>query len=244
MSKSGKEELMREYFANNDFSLDETIFNVEFEMHRQYLKYLSINTIEDALVNAENLFKEAMENIRYIELSSISEGDLNNKNKYKADTHPLWRTIQEQYNLTEFYQTTTALERIKKPQYTYTYEKAIDEHFILGRKAKLHGLPYDAQFLEEVHEKVNESFSPQGEKINPKYTDVSVDDEKYRLHKGELIPVVSQKPLSKMSDWDLLAYYNRLTQELQESSPTQELKNRITVATQEMEKRSLLKVPF
>jgi len=36
-------------FLNNDFLLDEPITNIEFEIHRAYLKHLNIKTVDDVL---------------------------------------------------------------------------------------------------------------------------------------------------------------------------------------------------
>lgn len=57
MRQSDKKEVMREYFLNYGFEMNQPIFNVEFEMHRQYLKQYSILTVDDLLSSAEALFK-------------------------------------------------------------------------------------------------------------------------------------------------------------------------------------------
>lgn len=244
MRKSDKEELMQEYFANHDFSLSEPIFNIEFEMHRQYLKYFNINTVEDAILNAENLFKEAMDNIRLVDLSTISEADIQNGNKRRAATEPLWHEIKEAYTIGEFLQVKTPLQRIERIQYKYTFEKAVDEHVELGRKAKLHGIDYGHHFLDEVHQKVLETFEPkQTEKQD--YIEIEMDEATFRLkNDGELIKPVQQKPLTKMSDYELMNHYYKLNDQLKEGIPDQDLKNKILVTNQEMEKRGLLEIPL
>ncbi|WP_171018047.1 hypothetical protein [Aliarcobacter cibarius] len=63
LKKSSKKDLMNEYFLNNDFNITKPIFNIEFELHRTHLKQFNISTIEDLFLNAENLFKQSMEDM-------------------------------------------------------------------------------------------------------------------------------------------------------------------------------------
>lgn len=113
MKKSKKYDVMREYFLNNDFNLEETIFNVEFEMHRSYLRNYAIDDIKSLFANLENIFKSAMDEIRLIDNSSVSKEKLKN-NKYKADTHPIWNQIKASYRIGNFLQNSMPIERIKR----------------------------------------------------------------------------------------------------------------------------------
>mgnify|MGYP006900739803 FL=1 len=71
MKKSKKEALMHEYLANQGFDVEAPIFNVEFQMHRPHLKAFGVQTVDDLLLNVNNLFKSAMDEIRLIDTSSI-----------------------------------------------------------------------------------------------------------------------------------------------------------------------------
>lgn len=75
---------MEEYFVINGFDLVQPIFNVEFEMHRSHLRAFSIITVEDALQNAQKLFKQAMDDIRLIDLNTISEKDIEKQYKKQS----------------------------------------------------------------------------------------------------------------------------------------------------------------
>ena len=93
LKNSAKSELMYEYFLRHDINREEDIFNIEFEMHRKHLKSFSIDSVEDLLSRAEKLFKESMDAIRLVDLSTISKNSVNSMNRYKAETHPLWKYI-------------------------------------------------------------------------------------------------------------------------------------------------------
>ena len=90
---------MYEYFANNGFDLEGDIFNVEFELHRSYLKTYNILTIEDLLSNAVNLFKSSMDDIRLIDINTLSDNAVEHNNKHRADTLSIWEEIKQEYKL-------------------------------------------------------------------------------------------------------------------------------------------------
>ena len=160
LKNSKKNELMYEYFANNGFNFKEDIFNLEFELHRKYLKTYNIDTVDDLLGHAEKLFRESMDAIRLVDLSTISKNSINTTNRYKAETHPLWQHISDSYKLKEFLALDAPLERIKRKNYSYTIEDAIKEHLILARKYYIHCGIIDEQFYDEVREVFEKSIEP------------------------------------------------------------------------------------
>ena len=105
---------MREYFLNNGFDLDKELFNIEFEMHRRHLKSYGIETVGDALKNAQSLFQNAMEDIRLVDLSNITQKDIQNNTKNRAVTLPIWEHIKNSYSIEEFMQNGLSVERIKR----------------------------------------------------------------------------------------------------------------------------------
>jgi len=90
LSKSNKKEMMQEYFVNSGLDIDKEIFNLEFEMHRTHLRAYEITTLEDLLTNTNNLFKKAMEDIRLIDTSNITQKDIKNNSKNRAKSLPIW----------------------------------------------------------------------------------------------------------------------------------------------------------
>ena len=141
---------MYDYFSRHGISRKEDIFNIEFEMHRKHLKSFSIDSVEDLLSHAEKLFKESMDVIRLVDLSTISEKSINSMNRYKADIHPLWKYISDSYKLNDFLAVNMPLTKLKRKKYLYTVEEAIKEHVDLAKRAYLHDVVIDEQFYCEV----------------------------------------------------------------------------------------------
>ena len=166
LKTSKKNELMYEYFANNGFNAKDDIFNLEFELHRKYLKTYSIDTVDDLLGHAEKLFRECMDSIRLVDLSTISKNSVDTKNRYKAETHPLWQHISDVYKLKDFLAVDMPLERLKRKNYSYTIEDSIKEHIALARKFYIHGGIIDEQFYDEIQEAFERSIEPKYDDIN------------------------------------------------------------------------------
>ncbi|MDT8339154.1 MAG: hypothetical protein RQ763_08135 [Sulfurimonas sp.] len=160
LKTSKKSELMYEYFLNNGFNAQDDIFNIEFEMHRKHLKMYNIDTVDDLLGYAEKLFRESMDAIRLVDLSTISENSINSQNRYKAEVHPLWKHFSDSYELKEFLALDMPLERLKRKNYFYTIEDAMKEQVSLARKAYVHNIIVDERFYEEVLEAYHRSREP------------------------------------------------------------------------------------
>ena len=150
LKNSSKKEMMYQYFLDNGFSREDEIFNIEFEMHRKHLKTFSIDSVYDLLEQAEKLFKECMNSIRLVDLSSISNNSINTANRYKADTHELWKHVRDSYKLKEFLATDKALLKVKRPKYAYTIEQAIAEHLKLANLISSKEVVVDELFYSEV----------------------------------------------------------------------------------------------
>lgn len=119
-----KKELMHNYFLINGVDTRKPIFNVEFELHREFLKQYDIDTIEDALSSSNSLFKMGCEFIKLIDTSSLTEEQLNSTNRNRADILPIWQYITDSYDNKEFMQIDTPLEKIEKISYRYSLEDA------------------------------------------------------------------------------------------------------------------------
>jgi hypothetical protein len=152
LQKSSKNEMMYNYFETYGFNREDDIFNIEFEMHRTYLRSFGIDTVDDMLGFAKELFTEAMESIRLVDLSTISNKTLKNTNRYKAETHPLWQHISDSYKLKDFLAFDKPLIKQKRKKYLYTVEEAIKEHIDLAKRAYLNDVVIDEQFYSEVIE--------------------------------------------------------------------------------------------
>lgn len=119
-----KRELMLNYFGTHGLDINESIFNVEFELHREFLKEYGIDTIEDALERSQYLFELGCDLIKIIDISSLSEAQLHSSNRRRAELLPIWEFIATHYDSKEFMQITTPLEKIEKISYRYNLEDA------------------------------------------------------------------------------------------------------------------------
>ena len=150
LKNSPKKEMMYQYFKDNGLSTEDEIFNIEFELHRKYLRTFSIDTVDDLLSVAQTLFKECMGAIKLVDLETLSAKSINSSNRYKAQTHPIWQHISDYYRLDEFISDDRPLLKIKRPQYLYTIEQAIKEHIELANRAYINDIVVDKQFYCEV----------------------------------------------------------------------------------------------
>lgn len=245
LKKSKKFEVMNEYFLNNDFDLEQTIFNIEFQMNRRHLKQYNINTIDDLLCNAKNLFQSAMDDIRLLDIDSVSSERLIN-NKYQAETHPLWEEIKSEYDLKDFLQIDFPLERLKRKISVYDENKFEYEFISLIRKAYINNLTLDSENLNELYFKAKESLkkTTTQKELKKDYIEVDVihedsnEKEEFRLFKdGSLIKPLRTETVANLSDYELLVY-------LDKTSEKQHLTTRdnhiYQVAYKEAQKRNLL----
>jgi len=210
LKNSKKNELMYEYFLNNGFTREDDIFNLEFELHRKYLKTYNIDTVDDLLGHAEKLFKESMNAIRLVDLSTISQNSINTMNRYKAETHPIWQHISDSYKLKEFLALDMPLERIKRKNYSYTIEDSMKEQVFLARKAYVHNIVVDEQFYEEVLEAF---YKSKESKDNTSQTPL-----KLQIEYEDINDSIS---LNELSDLDIERYVKNL--ELKMSNPDLDL---------------------
>lgn len=160
LHNSKKKEMMFEYFLNNGFDSLENVFNIEFEMHRDYFKSFKIDTVDDLLLRAELLFQDCLNAIRLVDLSTLTDNTIDSKNKNRALTHPLWEHLGTSYKLNDFLALEAPLERIKRKSYRYTIEEALEEQYALAKKAYIHNIEVDEQFYSEALEYYHKKTKP------------------------------------------------------------------------------------
>ena len=218
MKKSKKGELMQEFFLNHDFDLNKDIFNVEFEMHRRHLKEHDIDSVESALNNAESLFKMAMDEIRLIDINSVTKKDIQNNSKNRAVTLPIWDEIKDNYSIKSFMQNQLPVERIKRKLILYSDEKFKEEFQNMIRKALIHRLPIRAKLLERYLDETIELLTmPKKQETKKGYIDIEDEDvngnkEHFRLlDNGLLIKPFTGNSVVQMSDHELQSYIEDLS---------------------------------
>lgn len=245
LKKSSKKDLMYEHFSNNGFDLEESIFNVEFEIHRTHLRQFNILTIDDLFQRAVSLFKQSMNDIRLIDISNITQKDIENNSKSRANTLPIWEYIKENYSLEEFLQTSLPLQRVKRKISIYDDVKFKLEFISLIRKAYINNLPLDSELLTSYVKLAKESFtkSPTMKELKKRYTEVEIihpngQKEQLRLlDDGNLIKPLNIQTVALLQDYDLHVYLEK-TQENQHKSTKD--KHIYEVALKEALKRGLV----
>lgn len=250
MKQSKKQRLMEEYFTDQGFDMNGELFNVEFEMHRKHLRDYKIETLEDALTNAESLFKTAMDEIRLIDIETINEKDIKNNTKNRAMTLPIWDNIKESYNIKAFMQNMFPVERVKRKLVLYDEVKFEKEFTQLIRKAYVHRIHLSTQLIEEYLQKgIQSLLPPRPQKTTEvKYIEVEQEEKdgtvaKYRLFDdGKLIKPITVRSANRMGDYELQYYIEELAENKMISA--KELKQ-YQIAYEEASKRGLVpKIPF
>lgn len=245
LKKNKKRDLMYEYFLNNGFDIEEDIFNVEFEIHRSYLKTFNILTIEDLLSNAVNLFKASMEDIRLIDINSISENAVKHNNKHRGDTHPIWEEIKSEYLLEDFLQIQLPLQRVKRVVSIYDDYKFKLEYIALIRRAFINNLNIDTEYLELLFTSAKESLNgtTTNKELKKRYTEVEIIDKdgnsenRRLLEDGLLIKTLPIETVSKLQDYDLLTYLDKVREKKNLSTRNMHI---YSVALKEAMKRGLV----
>jgi len=221
LQKSSKKLLMYEYFLNNGFDNKEDInvFNVEFQMHRRHLQQFNIDTVKDMLENAKRLFEFAMNDIRLIDMNSVSKSVLEH-NKHNALTHSIWEEIKNNFSLDGFLQNPLPLERLKRKVSIYDSSKFEDDYKTLLRRAFLNQLVIDNEYILSLTQDAKESLTKY--KSNAEFKDrftivelIHEDGKKENLRlleDGKLIKPLQTQTVSILSDYDLLVYLDKVTE--------------------------------
>lgn len=147
LANTHKEKLMKIYFKENGFDYEKPIFNVEFELHRQFLRTFHIDTVEDLLENAVQLFHNCIEAIRLIDNSTLTD-----TNRYRASTHPIWIKIGNDYSIDQFIQSESILEKIKRKQFVYELEDFKSEFKALSKRAIMYSLPITPDLMKSYYD--------------------------------------------------------------------------------------------
>lgn len=81
-----------------------------------------------------------MEDIRLIDINSISKNAVKHNNKYRGKTHSIWGKIKSEYLLEDFLQIQLPLKRIKRAISIYDDYKFKLEYIALTRRAFINNL--------------------------------------------------------------------------------------------------------
>ncbi|MFZ3053803.1 MAG: hypothetical protein WA099_10375 [Sulfuricurvum sp.] len=229
-----KQEIMRNYFGVNGLDIKEPIFNVEFEMHREYLKTFGIDTVDDALQRAESLFKQSCDLIKLIDVESISEKQLNSCNRKRADVLPIWEYIKENYSITEFMQIDTPLEKVEKISFRFSLQDAEKSIKKVITRLIIHQNEPTMLFFLDVLQKARDEFELRKHMKN--------------LHEEHQEKPTFEDELKTYSDEGLTNFNEKLSKEMTGiplGTPLySELIHQHNALTDEMLERDLIDIPF
>jgi len=230
-----KRELMHNYFLINGVDTRKPIFNVEFELHREFLKQYDIDTIEDALSKSNSLFKMGCEFIKLIDINSLTDEQLNSSNRNRADILPIWEYIKVSYDNKEFMQIDTPLEKIERISYRYSLEDARKPLKRQIMRLLIHGnnptLLYFYELLKKSKEdyQLRKDFQAVHKAFNTESTTLADD-------------------LKGYSDEGLISFEEKLTDEMNGVNPDdeqyEELLHTYNTVTDELSERGLIEFPF
>lgn len=250
LKSSNKKELMTEYLGAYDIDINKPLWNLEFQMQREFLKSFNILDLEDVLKSAEQLFFKAMDLVKMIDLDSISEADKKNGHRYRASIHPFWQHLKNSYTLKAFYQIEAPLERVKKRAYKYTLDKAIDEHIELTRKMVRNGLyKPDETFYQSVIDSYKDRYETKPQHKEPDYIEgkeINIEDgiiKDIRIFKdGKTIEPIKTISPKYLSDYELYKYRDELLKDFLSQKPQiPDCIHKLRFAEEEMVGRGLIK---
>jgi len=230
-----KKELMHNYFLINGLDTRKPIFNVEFELHREFLKQYGIDTIEDALSSAKRLFQMGCEHIKLIDTSSLTEKQIQSSNRKRAPILPIWQYIKESYDNKEFMQITTPLEKIEKISYRYSLEDARKPIKRQIMRLLVHGNAPTLLYFYELLLDAKEAFQLR--------KDIEAVHKNFVEDKSKI-----NEDFKSYSDEGLLAFEKRLSQDMQgtliDDAQYDELLHTYNAVHDELSHRGLIKFPF
>ena len=234
-----KQETMYNYFGIHGLDINESIFNIEFEMHREFLKEYGIDTIEDALSRSKNLFELGCELIKIIDPSSISEVQLNSNNRRRAKLLPIWEFVSTHYNNEEFMQITTPMNKIEKITYRYSLEDARKPLKRVITRLLMHNQAPTLLFFYDVLQDTKESY-------NLRY-----EMKKLKQEFSHPIRDAFADDLKVYSDDGLFRFYEKLHKEIEEADETntnssyyQNITQKYLAIYDELVLRGLIETPF
>ena len=230
-----KRELMHNYFLINGLDTRKPIFNIEFELHREFLKQYGIDTIEDALSSAKRLFKMGCEHIKLIDTSSLTEKQLHSSNRKRADILPIWQYVTDSYDNKEFMQIETPLEKIEKISYRYSLEDARKPLKRQIMRLLVHGNAPTLLYFYELLLDAKEAFQLR--------KDIEEVHKNFIQEKSTI-----NEDFKSYSDEGLLSFEKRLSQDMQgvsiDNAQYDELLHTYNALHDELVHRGLVEFPF
>lgn len=213
---SKKAYVLKQYLEPFGITTIEPFWNLEMECHRDYFKQYKINTLDDLLSNAELLFHKMMQQIRYVDISTISQKDLEASRLYKASNHPLWDYLDQSYTYNAKEQNTIPLERIIYAPKELTSNDFIEEFRKLTHKYAEHAVLVNHEEIRDVLHESRLWLTKKAQKVIQPFIPIELqtNDRKYLLTRNHIAVPILPKSLEHTNDNELRILYEVLTKAL------------------------------
>ncbi|MDP2077452.1 MAG: hypothetical protein Q8J85_05355, partial [Sulfuricurvum sp.] len=169
-----------------------------------------------------------------IDTESITEKQLNSCNRKRADVLPIWEYIRESYNIKEFMQIDTPLEKVEKISFRYSLQDAEKSIKKVITRLIIHQNEPTMLFFLDVLQKARDEFELRKHMKN--------------LHEKHHEKSTFEDELKTYSDDGLWNLDEKLSREIEETplgTPLySELIHQHNALTDEMFERDLIKIPF
>ncbi len=212
---------MKAYFLSRyleplGIKIVEPFWNFEFECHRDFFKQYKISTLDDLLSNAELLFHKMMEQIRLIDITTISQKDLEADRLYKGSNHTLWDYLDKSYSFNAKEQNTIPLERIKYAPKELNANDFIEEFRTLVKKYADHTVIVNHEEIREVLHESHLWLSNKAQKIVKPFIPIELQtaDRKYLMTQNHVAVPILPKSLEHVHDDELKILHDLLTKAL------------------------------
>lgn len=207
---------LKRYLEQFGIKIVEPFWNFEFECHRDFFKQYKISTLDDLLVNAEMLFQKMMEQIRLVDVTPLSQKDLEADRLYKAPTHPLWDYLKQSYTFNAIEQNKIPLDRIIYAPKELNANDFIEEFRTLAQKYAEGMVVVN---YEEVRDVLHESrlwLSKKAQKAIKPFIPIELqtDKRKYLLTRNHTAVAVLPKSFEHTTDDELKILEELLTKAL------------------------------
>lgn len=211
-----KTHYLKRYLEPLGINVMEPFWNFELECHRDFLKQYKISTLDDLLSNAEMLFHKMMEQIRLVDITSLTPKDVEANRLYKAPTHPLWNYLDQSYTFNAFEQKKIPLERIVYAPKELNANDFIEEFRLLTQKYAENMVIVN---YEEVRDVLHEShlwLTKKAQKVIKPFIPIELqtDQRKYLLTRNHTAVAILPKSLEHISDTELITLESLLTKAL------------------------------
>lgn len=216
VKESLKRFFLKKYLQQYDIQDIYPLWNFEIECHRDFLKQYKISTLEDLFSNAEMLFHRCMQTVRLIDISTVSQKDIDGNRLHKATTHPLWEYIDQSYTFNAYEQKCIPLERLSYTPKEYKTSDFMEELDVLITKGEKHCIMLNHDDIRDTFHKSNLYLTARAKIDLKPFIPITLEtsDRNYLLTRNYTAVPILPKNLERQSDEELYILTELLTKAL------------------------------